>query len=36
MFLRTGGTTVPRPAPQQDCPRLTFGNSDIYGFTTAK
>jgi hypothetical protein len=35
MFLRTGGTTVPRPAPQQDCPSLTFGNSDIYGFTTA-
>jgi hypothetical protein len=30
----TGGTTVPRPAPQQDCP-ATFGNSDIYSFTTA-
>jgi hypothetical protein len=24
------GTTVPRPAPQQDCP-AGFGNSDIYG-----
>jgi hypothetical protein len=33
MSIRTGGT-VPRPAPQQDCP-ATFGNSDIYGFTTA-
>jgi hypothetical protein len=37
MFLRTGGTpVVPRPAPQTDCPSLSFGNSDIYGFTTAK
>jgi len=35
MFLRTGGTpVVPRPAPQQAC-AANFGNSDIYGFTTA-
>jgi hypothetical protein len=33
MSLRTG-TSVPRPAPQQDC-LPTFGNSDIYSFTTA-
>jgi hypothetical protein len=33
MSLRNG-TTVPRPAPQQDC-APNFGNSDIYGFTTA-
>ncbi len=36
LFLRNGGTIVPRPAPQQDCPSLTFGNSDIFGLTTAK
>jgi len=29
-----GGPTAPKPAPQQDCP-ANFGNSDIYGFTTA-
>jgi hypothetical protein len=28
----TNGSTVPvKPAPQQDCPTVTFGNSDIYG-----
>jgi hypothetical protein len=30
MALQTGNTTVPKPAPQQDCP-LAFGNSDIFG-----
>ena len=34
MSLRNG-TTVARPAPQQDC-QPNFGNSDIYGFTTAR
>jgi hypothetical protein len=29
MSLRTG-TSIPRPAPQQDCP-ATFGNTDIFG-----
>jgi hypothetical protein len=28
--LATGDTSVPRPAPQQDC-SATFGNSDIFG-----
>jgi hypothetical protein len=28
--LQVGDTTVPTPAPQQDCP-ANFGNSDIYG-----
>src|SRR5207237_108708 len=29
MALRTGDTTVPRPAPQQNC-APNFGNSDIF------
>jgi len=33
--LRASGGGA-RPAPEQDCPSLSFGNSDIYGFTTAK
>lgn len=33
MSLRNG-TTVQRPAPEQDCP-ANFGNSDIYGFSSA-
>jgi hypothetical protein len=32
--IATGGTTVSRPAPQQNCP-ANFGNSDISSFTTA-
>jgi hypothetical protein len=32
--LETGDTSVPRPAPQQNC-APNFGNSDIYSFTTA-
>jgi hypothetical protein len=28
--LEAGDTSVPTPAPQQDCP-ANFGNSDIYG-----
>ncbi len=35
MSLRVG-PVLARPAPQADCPSLTFGNSDIFGFTTAK
>jgi hypothetical protein len=34
MALRTGDTSVPRPAPLTDCP-ANFGNSDIYAFTSA-
>jgi hypothetical protein len=30
MSLETGDTTVPKPAPQQDC-LPNFGNSDIFG-----
>jgi hypothetical protein len=32
--IATGDTTVPRPAPQQNC-APNFGNSDIFAFTTA-
>ena len=30
----TGDTSVPKPAPQQNCP-ANFGNSDIFSFTSA-
>ncbi|HEX9122186.1 MAG TPA: sialidase family protein [Actinomycetota bacterium] len=33
-FLRGIGSEVPTPAPEQDCP-ATWGNTDIFGFTTA-
>jgi len=35
LALRTGDTTVPRPAVLTDCP-ANFGNSDIYAFTSAR
>jgi hypothetical protein len=34
MALRTGDTTVPRPAVLTDCP-ANFGNSDIFAFASA-
>jgi hypothetical protein len=35
MALQTGDTSVAKPAPEQDCSSLAFGNSDIYGGTYA-
>jgi hypothetical protein len=29
------GANVTAPAPQQDCPTATFGNTDIFGWTSA-
>jgi len=38
LSLRNAPGTVARPAPDRDCPggaKSTFGNSDIFGFTSA-
>ena len=29
--LEPGNTALTKPAPEQACPSLSFGNSDIYG-----
>lgn len=34
MTIRTTNPSAPAPAPEQDCP-ATWGNSDIFGFTSA-